>query len=86
MTAIFLLFFLLLQSDNRNALKGIGIGIALTTFAQLSGNFTITNYAVMIFERAGTSLDPYVSSIMLAVSLLLGALLTTYLADILGEF
>lgn len=40
----------------------------------------------MIFERAGTSLDPYVSSIMLAVSLLLGALLTTYLADILGEF
>lgn len=69
----------------RSALKGIAIGIALTTFSQLSANFTITSYAVMIFEKAGTSLDPYVCSILLAVALLLGGLFTTYLADIVGR-
>ena len=66
-------------------MKGIGIGVTLTTLAQLTGNFTITNYAVMIFEKTGTSVDPYMSSIMLAVALILGAICTTYLADTLGR-
>lgn len=70
---------------NRSALKGIGIGIALTTLAQFTGNFTITSYAVMIFEKAGTSLDPYTSTIMLAIALILGSIFTTYLADKLGR-
>ncbi|XP_055304279.1 uncharacterized protein LOC129569467 [Sitodiplosis mosellana] len=70
---------------NRSALKGLGIGIALTSFSQFTGSFTITSYAVIIFKEAGTSLDPYVSSIMLAVALILSSLLTTYLADIMGR-
>lgn len=70
---------------NRSALKGIGIGVTLTSLAQLTGNFAITNYAVMIFEKTGTSVDPYISSIMLAVALILGAICTTYLADQLGR-
>lgn len=70
---------------DQSALKGLGIGIALTTFAQSTGCFTITSYAVIIFEKAGTTLDPYVSSIMLAVALILGSLFTTALADILGR-
>lgn len=79
---VFSRFFL---SGNRAAIKGLLFGIALTTFAQLTANFTITCYAVIILEKAGTSLDPYISSIMLAVALILGSLLTTYLADILGR-
>lgn len=39
----------------------------------------------MIFDRSGASLDPYVSSIMLAISLICGSLLTTSLADTLGR-
>lgn len=74
-----------IQSGDPNVLKGLGIGIALTTFAQTTANFTITNYAVMIFEKAGTSIDPYVSSILLAVALILGSLFSTCLADILGR-
>lgn len=41
--------------------------------------------ATMIFEKTGTSIDPYISSIVLALALIVGALLTTYLADILGR-
>lgn len=39
----------------------------------------------MIFEKAGTSLDPYISTIMLAVALILGSIFTTTLADKLGR-
>lgn len=70
---------------NRSALKGLGIGIALTSISVLTANFTIISYAVMIFDRSGASLDPYVSSIMLAISLICGSLLTTSLADTLGR-
>lgn len=70
---------------NRDALKGLGIGIALILFQQFSANFPIVCYAVMIYQKAGTSIDPYTSSIITAVSLLFGALASTYLADILGR-
>lgn len=39
----------------------------------------------MIFEKVGKSLDPHISSIILAVALIFGSLATTYLADILGR-
>lgn len=70
---------------NRPALKGLGIGTALSTFSQLTASFTIVNYAVTTFAKAGTSVDPYVSSIVLAVALIIGSLTTTYLADKLGR-
>lgn len=70
---------------NRAALKGLGIGFALAIIAQLPANFILINYAVMIFEKVGQSVDPYISSIILAVALILGSLATTYLADILGR-
>lgn len=38
----------------------------------------------MIFEKAGSQIDPYVSSIALALSLLLGALFTTYLVCLIN--
>lgn len=70
---------------NRDALKGLGIGILLISFQQFTANFPIVCYAVMIYQKAGTSIDPYTSSIITAVSLLLGALASAYLADILGR-
>lgn len=66
-------------------MEGLSIGILLVSFTQLTGCFTITSYAVMTFAKVGTHMDPYVSSIMLAVALILGALTTTYLADKLGR-
>lgn len=60
-------------------------GFALNAFAQFTLNFTIISYAVTIFEKTGTSIDPYISSIVLALALIVGSLLTTYLADMLGR-
>lgn len=77
--------FLYFIKVNRTALKGLGIGIALTSISVLTANLTIISYAIMIFDRSGASLDPYVSSIMLAIALILGSLLTTSLADKLGR-
>lgn len=59
--------------------------MALVAFAQFSANLAIINYAVMTFARVGTQLDPYTSSIMLAVALICGSLTTTYLADKIGR-
>lgn len=66
-------------------MKGLGIGLALHIFAQFSANNTITTYAVMIFQNAGTSLDSFASSIGLAIALIFGSLSTTYLADRMGR-
>lgn len=70
---------------NSEAIKGILIGIALAYFVQFTGCYTILTYAVYIFERTGTNLNPYISSISLALMLSLGALFTTQLADKLGR-
>lgn len=72
-------------TGNRSALKGIGIGIALVICSQTTTSFAIVNYAVITLAKAGTSLNPYFSSIMLAVALIFGSLTTTYLADKLGR-
>lgn len=54
-------------------MKGLGIGISLTFFSHVTAGFTIISYAVTIFEKAGTSFNPNVSSILLAVSLIFGS-------------
>lgn len=88
-TFIYLTCFFLnlnfLSSVNRSSLKALGIGIALVVISQFTANFTIISYAVTIFEKTKTSIDPYLSSIISAVALIFGSLLTTYLADILGR-
>lgn len=52
---------------------------------QTTTSFAIVNYAVITLAKAETSMDPYISSILLAVALILGSLTTTYLADRLGR-
>jgi len=67
------------------ALKGFLISFALNASVQFTANYTITSYAVLIFQKTGASIDPYMSSIIMALALIIGSLLTTYLADILGR-
>lgn len=66
-------------------MKAFGIGISLAILAQLTTNFAMVTYAVTIFKKTGTTLNPYASSIVLAVMLILGSSVSTYLADILGR-
>lgn len=75
----------ILNIDSKKALKGFAICFALNAAVQFSANYTITTYSVSIFAKTGTSFDPYISSIVLALALIVGSILTTYLADILGR-
>lgn len=70
---------------NRDALKGLGIGFTLATLSTLTATLIITAYAVTIFQALGTSIDPYASSILCALALIFGAIITTYLADKLSR-
>lgn len=66
-------------------MKGFGIGLALMACMSFTAVFAITSFAVITFQKAGTSIDPHMSSIVLAVSLVFGSLTSTSLADILGR-
>lgn len=70
---------------NRKALKGLGVGIGLSVFAQLTSNYIIMVYAVMIYNKMGTSLDSNISTYITAVAMIFGSIATTYLADKLGR-
>lgn len=70
---------------NPSALKAIGCGCALIAFSQMTAVTSIASYAVLIFQKVGTSIDPYTSTIILGVTLIFGSLASTYLADKCGR-
>lgn len=70
---------------DRNAIRGLSIGITLACITAVTGCYTFISYAVYIFQKSGSHIDPYISSIIVAVSQLIGALCTTQLADTLGR-
>lgn len=68
------------------AIKGLLFGIILGWLTQFPGGIAFLNYAVIIFEKSGASpIDPYISSIILAVAQLFGCFFSTKLADSLGR-
>lgn len=66
-------------------MKGLGICISLVEIGVFTAHFTIISYSVIIFQKAESSIDPHLSSILLAIILITGSLLTTFLADVLGR-
>lgn len=59
------------------------MGCSISAITHFTAYYTLTNYATLIFSRTDTSqFSPYVSSIIMAVSITSGSLLSTYLADI----
>lgn len=72
-------------AGNRKAMKGLGIGIALLFFASFTAIHVMSGYAVITFQKAGTSVDANVCSIILAIALMFGAFMTASFADKLGR-
>lgn len=66
---------------SQSAVEGLGIGIILVAFSHFTAQYTITSYSVIIFQKAESSLDTYLAAIILAVALIPGSLLTTYLGS-----
>lgn len=69
----------------RDALKGLCVGIMLAFLTQITGCFTFITYAVFIFQKSGSHIDSYVSSIVIGIAQLVGCLFSTQLADTLGR-
>lgn len=67
------------------AIRGLIIGIAMAWFLQMTGCFIIINYASLVFQESNTTLDPHVSSIVIAVVQIFGGLISTSLSDSLGR-
>lgn len=65
--------------------SGILIGIILTMLNNFSGSFILIVYGVMIFQKASTRIDPYISSIILASLQVVGTLASTSLVEVLGR-
>lgn len=70
---------------DRPALKGIFVSVAVSWFLQMTGCYTITNYASFIFGISGTVFGTNVSSIILAVVQIIGGLLSTQMGDTFGR-
>lgn len=70
---------------NRNALRGFVVCTAMSWFLLLTGCFTFINYAVIIFQKSNTALDPHIAAIILAVVQIFGGLISTSISDTLGR-
>lgn len=57
----------------------------MASLAQLVGSFTFLSYAVLIFKETGSTIDPYLSSITIAVMQIFGSLFSAQFVDSIGR-
>lgn len=67
------------------ALRAMLISPFLMAVSQFSGSFAISNYAVTIFKQTGSTMDPNVSSIVMAVIQVFGTYSASQLMDKVGR-
>lgn len=75
----------LFELGNRAALKGLLISTVLTSLSQVTAITCLIVYAVKTFQLFGTFKNPYTPSIILATTLIVGSLTSSYLADKIGR-
>lgn len=79
---MFLCRFITVKWDS---IKAILIGFSLTGINLFSGTFAMINYTANIFKESGSTLDPHVSSIIVAVIQIFGVYGSTVLVDRIGR-
>ncbi|CAL8145351.1 unnamed protein product [Orchesella dallaii] len=70
---------------NRVVLKSVLIAAILMLFREACGGRVFSYYAVQVFEKTGSALNPHLSGVAVGVSQLLVILLTTYYVDKVGR-
>lgn len=68
-----------------NAIKAILIGFSLTGINLFSGTFAMINYTANIFKASGSTMDPNISSIIVAGIQIFGVWGATLLVDRIGR-
>lgn len=70
---------------NRDTFGRLSIGFVLAIVSMMTGCFTFISYAVYVFTQLQANIDPYSSSILLAVMQIFGNLCSSQFADVLGR-
>lgn len=65
--------------------RGLVSSLGLTAFQQLSGVSAIITYAVQIFQEADTSIDPYVSSVIIAYIEVISAFVVVFTMELMDR-
>ncbi|XP_063701181.1 facilitated trehalose transporter Tret1-like [Culicoides brevitarsis] len=69
----------------RSSRRGLFLGFILITLTCSSGAFVLLHYTVSIFQQAGSSLSPEMSSVIVGSIQLLGSYVATFLVDRAGR-
>lgn len=75
----------IIRTDDWHVAKGIIIGIVIAILIISTASLSLLSYSILIFERSGAEINPYMSSVMLFVAQIVGCLCSTGLADKLGR-
>ncbi|XP_067009327.1 facilitated trehalose transporter Tret1-2 homolog [Anabrus simplex] len=70
---------------SKGTIKAVSIGVMLCFNQQMSGFFGVISYTVEIFQEAGSSLAPNISSIIVSVMLVGATIAATVLCDKVGR-
>lgn len=76
---------MIIISGEKQAIRGLIVGIMLAAITQITGSFTYISYSVLMFEKTETTIDPHVSSIVMATMQIFGTMFSAQLADSLGR-
>jgi MFS family permease len=68
-----------------HARKAIIFGVVLVTVNQLCGFFAMLNFTSTIFQASGSTLSPEVSSIIVGIIQVIGAIVCTFLVERAGR-
>lgn len=82
---VYAIFCFISNAVDRDALKGIFIGIVISIARVGCGNFVLFNYSMLIFARVGAHINPYYATIMLFVAQIIGCSCSAGLADKVGR-
>nr|CAD7461952.1 unnamed protein product [Timema tahoe] len=70
---------------SRATIKGLTIGLGLCLNQQLSGLYAVLVYTVNIFQESGSSVSPYVATILVGILQIFGSYIASLLVDRAGR-
>nr|CAD7571037.1 unnamed protein product [Timema californicum] len=70
---------------SRATIKGLAIGLGLCLNQQLSGLYAVLVYTVNIFQESGSSVSPYVATILVGILQIFGSYIASLLVDRAGR-
>lgn len=82
---IYYIIFFYINTVTRQAFRGLIIGSTLMAISQFSGSFALVNFAETIFKDSGSTIQPHIAAIVMAVLQIFGSYMTSTVIDKVGR-